>query len=131
MVLIQAIAQPRYVLKIPFGKGQKDRRTLLGESLKAHLQANLKKYQAEEYRFEGQAVGKCSGSSLPESMKHAARQAGVQKYVIPHILWHSVATHLIEDATDIRYMQKYSEYNSIKITERYPHAAHNNSQKIA
>ena len=108
----------------------KDYRTLRTESLKNHLQGYLKKYKPGEYLFEGQIDGKYSGSSLAKIVKRAAGQVGIQQHVTPHTLPHSFATHLIEDATDIRYIQELLGHNSIKTTERYTHVANTTQQKV-
>ena len=112
------------------GKGNKNRQPLLAVSLKNPFQDYLNEYTPKEYHFEGQAGGKYSGSSLAKVVKKSANAAGINKEVTPHVLRHSFATHLLENATDIRYIQELLGHSSIKTTERYTHVANTTQNKI-
>ena len=127
---IKDIDISRNVINVRAGKGNKDRQTLLAESLKNQLQDYLKEYQPKEYLFEGQTGGKYATSSLAKVVKKSAKAAGINKEVTPHVLRHSFATHLLENATDIRYIQELLGHSSIKTTERYTHVANTTQNKI-
>ncbi len=91
---------------------------------------NLLEYQPKEYIFTGQFGGKYSGSSLEKVVKQASEQVNIRKHIRPHTLRHSFATHLLEDAVDIRYIQELLGHNNIKTTEKYTHIANTIQTKI-
>lgn len=127
---INDIDTARNVINVRGGKGNKDRQTLLAENLKKHLQEYLKDYQPGEYLFEGQTGGRYSERSIAAVVQQAAKRAGITKHVTPHTLRHSFATHLLENATDIHYIQELPGHNSIKTTARYTHIANTTQNRI-
>lgn len=102
-------------------KGNKDRAVMLSPVLLGDLRNYFKAYNPKVYLFEGQSGGMYSEKSVQTVVKAAATKASIQKTVTPHILRHSFATHLLENGTDIRYIQQLLGHSSIKTTEIYTH----------
>ena len=127
---ITDIDSERMVIRVHQGKGKKDRLTLLGESVLRDLRIYYKKWNPKTHLFEGSADRKYSETSILKIVKRAAINADIKKKVSPHTLRHSFATHLLEEGTDIRYIQSLLDHNSTKTTEIYTHVATKSFQTI-
>lgn len=113
----------RQQIRIRGGKGGKDRVTLLSKRAVALLRQYLEKYQPRQYLFEGQYGGPYTGSSLRQVMRQALQKANIHLPYTLHCLRHSFATHLLEDGTDLRYIQTLLGHNSSRTTEIYTHVS--------
>ena len=119
------IDSKRMIINIRCGKGNKDRISLLSESVLKDLRKYFIKFQPKEYLFEGQKGGKYSAESVLTIVKRAAKKSNIKKGVTPHVLRHSFATHLLEDGVDLRYIQVLLGHGSSKTTEIYTQVATN------
>lgn len=120
---ISDIDSERMVINIKGAKGMKDRISLLSINLLELLRGYYKEYKPKKYLFEGQNGGKYSPTSVANILKKASLKAGIRKTVTPHMLRHSFATHLLEQGTDLKYIQELLGHNSSKTTEIYTHVS--------
>ena len=111
----------RKVLIIQYAKGRKDRITLLADRAAAFLKEYYKHYPIKDWLFPGQEEGHIHIRTAQSIFEKAVSQAKIEKNVSIHCLRHSFATHLLENGTDIRYIQKLLGHSNIKTTERYAH----------
>lgn len=113
------IDSKRMQVLICAGKGKKDRYAVLPESVLEELRAYYKEYRPKTYLFEGQSGAQYSVRSVQQVFKNAMKKANINKKVGVHSLRHSYATHLIEQGTDIRFVQDLLGHKDIKTTMIY------------
>lgn len=116
---ITDIQSDRHLLMVRDAKGSKDRTTLLSETTLKLLRKYYLQYKPKEYLFEGQGGGAYSGKSVQHILQHSLAKAKICKRATPHTLRHSFATHLLENGTDLRYIQTLLGHSSPKTTELY------------
>ena len=104
-------------------KGKKDRYANLPESILEQLRTYYKTYKPKKYLFEGQAGDQYSTRSVQQVFKASLRKAKINKDIGIHGLRHSFATHLLENGTDIRFIQELLGHNDINTTLRYTHVS--------
>ncbi|MEN9626671.1 MAG: Tyrosine recombinase XerD [archaeon] len=106
------------LLKIKLAKGKKDRFVKIPDSLKEEI----KKYfelTNSKIAFESNRSGTLSTKTIQLIIENAARKSDIKKEVYPHLLRHSFATHLLEQGTDLRLIQKLLGHSDIKTTQIY------------
>ena len=109
-------------IHIKQSKGNKDRIVMLPYSIVSYLRNYRTLYPSDDWVFQGQYKGEAlSASSVQTVMKTAVTKAGLEKKATVHTLRHSFATHLLENGTDIRYIQQLLGHSSIKTTMIYTH----------
>jgi len=121
----------RGLLFVRSAKGKKDRYTLLSVKILDMLRTYYKQYKPKKYLFEGRDHDSYSNTTAREVLAQAVKRAGIFKQGITlHTLRHSFATHLLENGTDIRYIQELLGHNSPKTTMIYTHVTDNSLKKI-
>lgn len=120
----------RMMLHIFQGKGKKDRMVMLPGKLKNILtiQASLK--TSGDFLFTNGRGNRLTETTIQKIVAMAAEKAGIRKNVSPHTLRHSFATHLLENGTDIRYIQELLGHAKLQTTQIYTHVASSNLQSI-
>ena len=118
------IDSKRRLVLIKNAKGRKDRVVPIGDKILNLLRDYYKLYRPGRYLFEGSDRGsRYSERSFQLVIKQAAARAGIRKPVTLHWLRHSYATHLLENGTDLRYIQELLGHNSSRTTEIYTHVS--------
>jgi site-specific recombinase XerD len=112
------------------GKGKKDRYVNLPESILDDLEMYCKEYRPVKYLIEGQGGGKYSIRSVQSVFTAAMRKANINKNVGIHGLRHSFATHLLENGTDISFIQQLLGHRDIKTTMIYAKVAQKNLKSV-
>jgi site-specific recombinase XerD len=121
----------RKVVYIKASKGRKDRCTVLSEKVARFISEYSDAFHIKTWLFPGQpANSHISIRSAQRIFEKAALHAGITKKTSIHGLRHTFATHLLENGTDIRYIQTLLGHSSLRTTERYTHVARHNVLKI-
>lgn len=124
------IDSKRMVIRIEGAKGNKDRFTLLSETVLKDLRKYFVEWKPKVYLFEGEGEAMYSSTSIAKIIDNAAFKAGIRKKISPHMLRHSFATHLLENGVDLRSIQSLLGHNSLQTTEIYTHVAVSSFNKI-
>lgn len=103
------------------GKGNKDRLTLLPHSLLEQLHRETGTIKGEEYLFASLRGGPVTTRTAQKIFEQALERAGLNKQATFHSLRHSFATHLLEQGTDLRYVQELLGHHDVRTTQRYTH----------
>jgi integrase/recombinase XerD len=130
---IKHIDSAQKIIRIEQSKGRKDRNVMLSSETLALLRQWWKARPSwhdagtpleERWLFPGLRRGKpMTTRQLNRLFHEAADAAGIRKGVTLHALRHSFATHLLEDGTDIRFIQALLGHDKLDTTARYTRVA--------
>jgi integrase/recombinase XerD len=115
-----------HVLRVNKGKGAKDRVVPLGQTAAEWVKRYL---QEARSKFAGKLTVKelflgCRGVPLINAgvggiVKTSARKAGIEKWVTPHTMRHTCATHMMASGADIIHVQHLLGHVDISTTQIY------------
>jgi len=111
------------------GKGNKERLVPIGDVALSWINAYIQGARAHraalgfanDVLFLNRFGKKLSRQSVWIHLKKYAQQAGITKFISPHTIRHSFATHLIEGGADLRAIQEMLGHSDIITTQIYTH----------
>jgi len=119
---LEDIDVERRLIHIKGSKGRKDRYTLLSSVALEALRDYYRFYRPRKWLFPGKRKDRhISARTVQKVVTAAGKRAGIRKKLTTHTLRHSFATHLLENGTDLRYIQELLGHKSSKTTQIYTH----------
>lgn len=118
-----------------YGKGSKERYIQLTNKDVISALKNYQKKYADEigetgYYFINNRGDKISEQSVRFMVNKYAKLANSDLHITPHMFRHTVATLLLEEDVDIRYIQELLGHSSITTTQIYTHISLNAQKRI-
>ena len=128
---VSDIDRHRRMIHVRQGKGRKDRYVMLSQAAEKAVDVYSQAFNPTKWLFPGQRNGRHLTERTVEKVVHqACKRAGITKEAAVHTLRHSFATHLLENGTDLRYIQELLGHQSPKTTEIYTHVSKKNIASI-
>jgi integrase/recombinase XerD len=124
---VHDIDSERMIIRIQGGKGLKDREVMLSPVLLEALREHWRRHKPKDWLFPGGSRHHLNHPITPKGVYHAcrcaAKRAGFEKKVHPHLLRHAFATHLLDAGTDLRTIQMLLGHSNLEQTARYLHVS--------
>lgn len=125
----------RMLIHIRHGKGGRDRYVPLSPALLATLRVYYRWMRPTTYLFPGTVANWRADKPVTpkvvwEACVGAAKRAGVQKRLSPHLLRHTFATHLLEAGADLRVIQLLLGHVDLDHTLVYLHLSQRHVQAV-
>jgi site-specific recombinase XerD len=116
------IDSSRMLLRVACGKGAKERVVPLSPRLLTELRDYWRTYRPSKWLFPGTKPEQpINSATVQKACTRAAREAGLNKRVTPHVLRHSYATGLLEAGVDLLTIQRLLGHRSFSSTLIYLH----------
>jgi len=116
---VQDLDFEELTVHIKQAKGQKDRISVMPESLIDSLKNMVAGKVGNDFVFASERSGKLTTRTAQKVFEKSLAASGVKKDATFHSLRHSFATHLLENGTDVRYVQELLGHQNIRTTQRY------------
>lgn len=118
-VKVQDLDFEELTVHIKRAKGQKDRISVMSESLVDSLKNLVAGKAATDLVFASERGGKLTTRTAQKVFENALCASDIKKSATFHSLRHSFATHLLENGTDVRYVQELLGHSNIRTTQIY------------
>lgn len=116
---VQDLDLDELTIHIKQAKGQKDRISVIPESIVDELRNLIAGKENNDFVFASERGGKLTTRTAQKVFENALRFSGIKKDATFHSLRHSFATHLLENGTDVRYVQELLGHKNIRTTQLY------------
>lgn len=117
------------------GKGSKERITPINDYVIYYLKEYLErrplliKKETTDYLFLNNHGKKMTRQGFFKNLQKILKEKGITKYISPHTLRHSFATHLLNGGADLRSVQILLGHSDISTTKIYTHISNEKVKK--
>jgi site-specific recombinase XerD len=119
------------IIFIKSGKGKKDRYIITSERFLREMNFYLRKRDNDStYLFDSIRGSHISVRTAEEIIKNAAKKAGINKRVYPHLLRASFTTHLLENEVPVHKIQKILGHSRTSTTLGYNRQKTNDIKEV-
>ncbi|OIO29992.1 integrase [Candidatus Nomurabacteria bacterium CG_4_10_14_0_2_um_filter_30_12] len=127
---IKDLSLNELIIHLKGAKGMKDRITILPEKILNEIKNMIAGKSGENYVFESERGGKLTTATAQKVFIKSLNKSNISKPATFHSLRHSFATHLLENGTDVRYVQELLGHSNIRTTQIYTHVMNPAIKKI-
>lgn len=107
------------IVHIRGAKGKKDRISVLPEKLQNDLRNAIVGKNKDDFVFASNRGGRLTTTSLQKMFRKSLAGSNIGKSATFHSLRQSLATHLLKNGTDVRYVQELLGHGNIRTTQIY------------
>jgi len=118
---IKDVDLDRNIIHLKSAKGQKDRTTIFPQQSRELFLQVTAWHNADELVIVSERGWDIVMRTAQNIFYQAIKRAGIKKDVTFHSLRHCFATHLLEQWTDIRFVQELLGHSNIRTTQIYTH----------
>jgi len=128
---IKDLSLNELIIHLKGAKGMKDRITIFPEKILNEIKNIIAGKSGEDYVFESERGGKLTTATAQKVFIKSLNKSNIiNKPATFHSLRHSFATHLLENGTDVRYVQELLGHSNIRTTQIYTHVMNPAIKKI-
>lgn len=124
------IHSQRMLIHVRHGKGDKDRFTLLSQSLLNELRVYWRCFRPQTWLFLNRDGDPMSSESAQRIFYAAKDKAGIASGHGIHSLRHSFATHLLESGIDLTVISRLLGHRQLSTTSKYLHVTNRHIENI-
>jgi len=134
---VSGVDGSRRALLICSGKGSKDRYVPLGKRAYYWIEHYVREIRldflldpAEQHLYLTDYGEPYDSSSLGRMVKRYIKATGLEVKGACHLFRHAMATHMLENGADVRFIQVLLGHSDLSTTEIYTHVSMNQLQKV-